>query len=147
MSTVPAVKAALVSLLTTALPSTQVIYGPATSVTVTEDRLLTVGKVTGDRQFNSMTGQTTSERYTVELVASVDLAGTSQQAADELVLADYAAAELAIREYSGGSDLGLAASGVQQVLPTGEFELVEQADADGRHAAVRFSVAVIAQNT
>jgi hypothetical protein len=144
-STIPAVKAALVTVLAAALPNTQVIYGPSGAVTVTEDRLLTVGKVTGSRELDSMSLDTAAERYTVELVASVDLAGTSQQAADEMVLADYAAAEQAIREYPTGPNLGLGA-GVQ-VLPTGDFELAEQADADGRHAAVRFVVNVYAQTT
>lgn len=147
MSSIPAVKAKLVSLLTTALPNTQVIYGGTGTVTTTGPRILLIGRASGTRQPDSMSLDTSSEQYVIELVASVDLAGTSQQAADEMALDDYAAAELAIREYSGGGDLGLAASGVLSALPTGAFDLEEQADENGRHAAVRFGVAVIAQNT
>jgi hypothetical protein len=147
VSSIPAVKAALVSILSAALPDTQVIYGPSTAVTTTSSRILTVGRVTGRRESDSIGLATTREEYTVELVASVDLASTSQQSADELVLADYAAAELAIREYPAGPTLGLEAAGVLQAVPFGEFELSELADGDGRHAAVRFGVDVIAQNT
>jgi hypothetical protein len=147
-SSIPAVKAALVSVLTTALPSTQVIYGPSTAVTTTTGRILTVGRAVGIRELDSLAVGTAAERYTVELVCSVDIgAATSQQTADDLALADYATAEQAIREYSGGPDLGLAASGVLNLLPTGDFELAELADENGRHAAVRWSVAVYAQTT
>lgn len=144
-SSIPAVKAALVSVLAGALPDTQVIYGPKEAVTTTGPRILTVGRVVGSRELDSMSLDTSSESYTVDLVASVSLAGTSQQAADDLALADYAAAEVAVREYPGGPTLGLG-DGIR-VLPTGEFELAELADENGRHAAVRFSVRVYAQTT
>lgn len=149
MSTVPAVKAALVTLLTTTLPDTQVIYGPSTAVTTTKPRIVTVGKVTNaNRDLNTMGIDTTEERYTVDLAFSVDLPGAGTLAtAVSQVFADYAAAEIAIREYPAGPDLGLAASGVLRVLMTGDWESDEQADSDGAHAAVRCSVAVIAQNT
>jgi hypothetical protein len=143
VSTIPTVKAQLVSVLTAALPSTQIIYGPP--VPPLPPRVLAVGKAIGTRELDSLSLETTAEQYTVELIASVSLSGADQQAADELVLADYAAAELAIREHPSGPSLGL--SGTVHVLPTGEFELSEQADDNGRHAAVRFSVSVYAQNS
>ena len=149
MSTVPAVKSALVALLTSILADTQVIYGPKDAVTTTRPRITTVGKVTNaNRELNSMAIGTTEERYTVDLAFSVDLpgAGTLSTAVSQ-VFADYAAAEIAIREFSGGPDLGLAAQGVLQALPTGVWEFDEQADPDGSHAAIKSSVAVIAQNT
>jgi hypothetical protein len=108
VSSIPAVKAALVSILAAALPDTQVIYGPVDRGDYHIQRgCLTVRGVTGRRESDSIGLATTREEYTVELVASVDLASTSQQSADELVLADYAAAELAIREYPAGPTLGL----------------------------------------
>jgi hypothetical protein len=125
MSSVQAVKAQLVSILTTALPSTQVIYGPSSALSTAM----------------------TEERYTVDLTCSVDLPETDQTDATSVALADYTAAELAIREYVGGPPLGLEAQGVLSVFPTGEFELNELADSKGRHAVVRWSVSVIAENT
>ena len=149
MSTVPAVKAALVTLLTATLPSTQVIYGPVSAVTTTTGRIATVGKVTNaNRDLNTMTIDTTEERYTIDLAFSVDLPGAGNLAtAVTQVFADYTAAEVAIREFTGGPDLGLAAQGVLRALMTGDWESDEQADIEGSHAAVRCSVAVIATNT
>lgn len=146
MTSIPAVKAALVSVLTAALPNSQVIYGPVTAVTTTSGRILTVRGAIGTRELDSLSLLTTAEQYVLELVVSVDVqAGSSQQDATELALADYAAAELAIREHPTAPTLGLG-DGIK-VLPTGEFELSEQADSNGRHAAVRFGVQVYAQNT
>jgi hypothetical protein len=149
MTTIPVVLAALTTLGGTILTGWQAINGPPGSVTTTEDRLLFVGdeEIVGDRQFNSMTGQTTSERYTVPVALSVSLPGTDQLAADALALDAYKLFEVAIREYPGGSDLGLSAAGVQEALPTGEFRLTRRATDDGRHAAVRFFVQAKAQNT
>ncbi len=149
MSTIPAVLAALTTLGVATLPSSQVINGPRSTVTTTDDRLLIVGEevTAGRRDLDSMSIGTTSEQYEVSLAVSADVPGTDQTVADGQALADYAAMELAIREFSGGPNLGLAASGVLRVLPTGDFELKRIASADGRHAAVRFSVAVYAQNT
>ena len=139
-SSVAAVKAALVSVLTSALPDTQVIYGPVTAVSTTRPRVLTVGKATGRRDLDSLTLGSVAETYAVDLVCSVDLAGSVQQAADEAALSDWAVAEAAIR-----ADITLGLLGTVQAVPTGDFELLEQADAEGRHAAVRWSVLVYAQ--
>lgn len=143
-STIPAVKAKLVELAAETLTSSQIIYGPITAVTTTGPRIVTVGRVFGTRAFDSLDRGTASERYTVDLAVSVDLAGTDQQTADDQALADYAALEAAIREYPGG-DLGV--SGVLSADPTGEFELREAADDNGRHAVVVFTVLVLAQTT
>jgi hypothetical protein len=91
---------------------------------------------------------TTEERYTVELHFSVDVPGAGSLATAVIqVFADYTAAELAIREYAGGPDLGLSAQGVLRALMMGDWNLDEQADSNGSHAAIDSSVAVIAQNT
>jgi hypothetical protein len=144
-SSIPTVKAALVSVLAAALPSTQVIYGPVTAVTTTGSRVLTVGRAVGRREQDALGTTTASEQYTVELTNSVDIAGTSQQAADEQALADYVAARAAV---DADSTLGITSLATVQVLATGaDFELLELADDDGRHAAVRWSVSVYAQTT
>ena len=143
-STVPAVKAKLVEVAAATLGTSQIIYGPITAVTTTGPRIVTVGRVIGTRELDSLDRGTAIERYTVDLVVSVDLAGTDQQTADEQALADYAALEAAIREYPGGN-LGL--SEVMSVDPTGAFELREAADDNGRHAVVEFTVLVLAQTT
>ena len=145
MSTVSAVKTALVSLLTTACPDAQVIDGPPDASALNGVQIISVGRVSGTRELNSLSGSTSEERYVVDLVASVSLPGTEMQAPRDLAMDLYEAAELAIREYAGGANLGLG-DGIQ-ALPTGAFELDEQADENGRHAAVRFGVAVIATNT
>ncbi len=148
MSTsIPTVLAALVTLGQATLTGWQVINGPLGSVTTTTGRLLVVGEgdVTGRRDLDGMSLDTTLEAYVLSLVANVDLPGTDQQAADTLALAAYAAMETAVRGYPGGPTLGLP--GVVQALPTGDFALMRKADENGRHAAVRFTVAVLAQNT
>jgi hypothetical protein len=144
-SSIPAVKAALVTVLTAALPNTQVIYGPLASVTTTTGRTLTVGAVAGRRDLDSMSLDTAVEQYTVELNCYADLPGYDQQLADEQALADYATAEQAIREYAAGPTLGV--SGVVHILPLGDFALDEIADDTGRHARVRWSVSVYAQTS
>jgi hypothetical protein len=149
VSSIPAVLAALTTLGVATLLNSQVINGPRATVTTTDDRLLIVGEevTSGQRDLDSMAIGTTSEQYTVSLAVSADVPGTDQTAADALELAVFAAMELAIREYPGGPNLGLGAQGVLSVLPTGAFELKRIASADGRHAAVKWSVAVYAQNT
>ena len=147
-SSVAAVKAQLVAILAPALGSdTQVLYGSIASATTTGSQALTVGKVAGTRELRSLTRLSCHERYTVELVAAVSSSSAGQQEVDEAVMAIYELAEVTIRSYPGGSDLGLAASGVLKILPLGEFELVEQADENGWHAAVRFAADVVAQTT
>jgi hypothetical protein len=141
MTTIPTVKAALVALARTALPTSQAIYGPVTGVTTTGPRLVAVGQVTGTRELDALTLTTTLERYVITVAVSVDLPGTDQQTAEEMALADYAALEAAIR-----ADITLGLPGTVQVIPTGTFDLLEQADPDGRHAVVLFSVNVTAQN-
>jgi hypothetical protein len=150
VSSIPAVLAALKTLGDATLAGWQGINGPVGSVTTTAGNLFLVGDedVVADRQFDSMGIDTTSETYTVPIIVNADVsAGTDQQTADTLALDAYMLFERAIREYPAGPNLGLAASGVLQALPTGEFRLMRSADDQGRHAAVRFFVAIYAQNT
>jgi len=142
------VKDQLVKLFDQALPKSQVIYGPATAVSIVTDRFLTVGNIEGDGgTLDSFTGDTEQERYIVELIISVDLIGSDQQTCTEMAVADYYAAKRAIREYQTGFDLGIAPLGDIQILPTSRFTLQEQADKDGRHCMIKFGAAVVAQIT
>jgi len=145
-STVAAVKATLQSVLAAAVPDAQVIYGPRSGVTITTDLVMAIGRVTGTSVLDSMSVATREERYVVEVDVSASLRAVDQRDADDKALTAYAAAESAIRTFPG-SALGLEAAGVMSALPTGEFQLAELADEDGRHAAVRFGVAVYAQTT
>ena len=140
------VKNRLVEMFQQALPKSQVIYGPATAVSMVQDRFLTVGNIEGDGGIlDSFTGSTEQERYVVELTISVDLVGSDQQACTEMAISDYYAAKRALREYQTGFDLGIAPLGDIQILPTSRFVLNEVADKDGRHCMIKFGASVVAQ--
>lgn len=138
--TISTVKARLVEVLTAALPDTQVVYGPLSAVTTLKPRALSVGRAAGTREITSLSLTSAQERYTIDLLVSVALSGTSQQSADELALADYASAVDAI--VVAHPDLGLGAG--YTIVARSEFELVEVADDQGRAAQVWFAVAVTA---
>lgn len=137
MTSIAAVKDALVSLLDAALPDTQVLSGPV-DVTTLGSRVLEVGSESTPIQFDptNLTGTSIAATYTLTLTASVKLAGTSLSAAEDLALADFDAAVAAIQADETLSLLNVAASVV------GSGELVESAGASGRSAAVRFPVVV-----
>jgi len=159
MSTsVPAVKAALVTLLeatfaTDADPVT-VIYGPRGALTVTGDRLFTVGGANGTSDPDSLESDegTFAEDYVLDVVTSVDLPGAGdegQQQATEAALDLWTRARAAVKAVAG-RDLGLAASGVLLAAPSSGFTLAEQAgtqESPRRTAAVRWGVRVIAQRS
>lgn len=137
MTGIAAAKDALVTLLDAALPDTQVLTGPADVTTLTS-RVLEVGSESTPVQFDpsNLTGTSVTATYTLTLTASVSLAGTSLSAAEDLALADFAAAVAAIQS---GPSLGLWNVNASVV---GSGELVESAGANGRSAAVRFPVDV-----
>jgi hypothetical protein len=145
-STIGVVKAALVGKLAAALPNVQVIYGSSAGVTTRQDRVIVVGKTRGRRAPDSLGELSYSEDYTVEIVVSTSIGTSGMKPAEEVALADYADADAAIRSFTN-FDLGLGGYGVQHALPEGDFECFEQADGDGRHAAVRFTIHVLAQPT
>jgi hypothetical protein len=143
MTVIPAVKAALVTLATATLPASQVIYGPITAVTTTTGRLVSIGRVIGTRDLDSLSLGSTLERFTVDIAIYVDLPGPDsavQRMAEEQALSDYEDLVSAVLD-----DITLGLGNVS-ALPTGDFELREISDANGRHAAVTFSVSVVAQN-
>ncbi len=149
MSTIGAVLDALATLAAATLTDSQIINGPIGSVSVTKPRIVVIGDtpIVGERDLDSMSLSGTREEYDVPVTVSVDLAGADQGVADDEAMADYAALELAIREYTGGPNLGLSASGVRSALPLRQFQLERFSSSDGRSAAVKFFVHVYAQNT
>jgi hypothetical protein len=139
MTTIPAVKAALVTILTAALPNTQVVYGPGTSVTLLKQRFLIVGEsVTGQLTPTAMNNSTGTEQYTVDMLAVVSIPGTNAALADTQVLADFAAAIAAIQADSHLGGLNLNAS------VDGTFEMVPIDNEAGRACSIRFPVSVFA---
>lgn len=141
MSTVPAVKAALVSLFTAALPTAQVIYGPRGNVTITEDSVVEVGGVVGEVDAASMNLRE-HEDYVIEVTVSASISSGTQQAATEAADALWVAVKATIRNPPGGS---LSVSGVSSVQPIGEFEFTETPSSNDRNTAIRFGVRVQAQ--
>jgi len=144
VSTVDGVKAALVALFGSVLPSdVQVLYGPATVPTELADSVVTVGKVTGTSELDSLGVGTTGDDYTVEIIVSVTMpGGDTQQLATQTALGLWGTTRDAVLAHATG-DLGVA--GVLSAKPVGAWELTEYAGDFGRSAAIRWSVRVKAQ--
>lgn len=144
MSTIASVKAALVALARSALPTdVQTIYGPATTATTMADAVVTVGTVLGVSDLDSLSGSTTTEDYTVEVTLSVTLPGAdTQQTATEAALAYWLTLKAAVLAYPGRQ---LGVSGVMDAVPVGDFELTEYAGDFGRSAALKTAIRIKAQ--
>jgi hypothetical protein len=134
VTSIPAVKAELVSVLAAALTDTQVVYGDRRAVTVAGPRLLLVKGAQGRSDFSDLASASSVELYEIECEASGSIPGTLQQVADELALAVFDAAVAAINAH----DFVAA----QKVQATGSFVLTEEPTERGRSAAVKFYVAV-----
>lgn len=148
MSTVDAVITQLVAVFAAACPAAEVIDGPKDGASLYGQQLISVGaRVFGEEDTDTMGVGTTLEMYAVEIEVLVSLPGSNMQAARALVFSLTATCKQAVREYSGGPNLGLAASGVLQALPSGGFEFESRADGNGRHGQNKFVVNVKAQNT
>jgi transcriptional regulator GlxA family with amidase domain len=138
MSTVPAVKAALVALFAGNLPGAQVLYGPRGPLV--GPSIVEVGDVSGTVEQASLNAARVTERYVVEVIVSCTIDGPDvQQDATEAALALYGSAEVLVRS----TDLGVPGVVAHS---TGEFELAETAMAAGRNAAIRWGVAVHANS-
>jgi len=152
MTTIPAMRAALKSLLVTALQplSVQVIDGSPTSVTTLSGDVLLIGKVEGTRSAGSQNRIRTTTRnipfgtaqdeYTIECVISVSRPGAGEPT-DEVVIAD-AIFEAARDAIEGATD----PAGVFEVLPSGQFSMEPEADSNGRYVTVVFGVDVTARD-
>ena len=142
-STIAAVKSALVSTLSSALPSAQVIYGPRGAVTVTKPQIVVVGDVRGLHEVIGLSplGNDVAERYEVDIVVSVTLPGANtQQQATETALSLWESAR-AVIDSLNDSVTGIPA--VIGIRAIGEdWELTESADGNGRNAAVVFKCQV-----
>jgi hypothetical protein len=139
MSTIPAVKAALLTLFTAALPDAQVIYGPRGNAEFTKPSIVEVGGARGTIGTPSL-GLREDADYVIEVTISVTIPSGTQQAATEAADVLWAAAKATLRNPPGGS---LHMPGVS-VQPIGEFELTETPSPDGPNAAIRFGVHVLA---
>jgi hypothetical protein len=146
MSTVDAAVAALVAVAGVAAPSAQIIDGPIEGVTVTQDGVIVVGdtEIIGTAEFDSMSSTTTTENYVVPMVASVSLQDTSMSAARNAAVVLYETVKAAI---VADPTLGLGLGASFHGFPTGEWSVQQRAEGNGRNAAVRFGVAVMATNT
>lgn len=137
MTSIGAVKDALVEILAAACPSAQVIPGPA-DVTTLGNRAVVVGGETTpvDVQVTDLAGTSGTATYTLTITASVSLPGTDESKAEDMAAADFAASVAAIE---ADSSLGLADV---SATVSGAGELFETSGAAGRSAAVRFPVMV-----
>jgi hypothetical protein len=152
MSSVPAVRAALVELFTTALAAydVQVIKAPGTETTLMPINLI-LGRISGQRSAGSQNRIRTTTRnipfgtnqdeYTVELFLSISggLMDIAELEAQLDVI--FEAARTAVED---SDDLDI--SGVFEVLPTGEFEYEAGADANGRYVTIAWGVDVTARD-
>lgn len=139
MTTVSAAKTALKALLVAALPSSQVIYGPASSVTTLGSRVVEVGgpetQVRYETDFN---GNPTLRTYVLPVTISVSQPGTDISTVEDLAEAD---AETAVTTIANNRSLGLSNL---RAKVDGNYVLMLKADETGRSAAVRFDVTIVA---
>jgi hypothetical protein len=137
VSTVGAVKSRLVTILTAALPNSQVVTGPV-DVTTLKPRAVEVGGASTPLQFDltSLDGRSGTELYTLTLTFSVSLSGTDLTPAEDLAIADFVAAVVAIR---ADPSLGIANLNATCM---GAGELIESATPTARSAAVRAPVEI-----
>lgn len=151
MSTIPAVRAALVSLLVAALPDVQVIDGSPVGPTTLSQDVLMIGRVSGQRSAGSQNRIRTTTRnvpfgtsqdeYTVEFVISVSRPGAGETT-NVMTIADNIF-EDARQAIEATDDLDV--DGVYEALPTGEFEFNPTADSNGRYVTVAWGLDVTAR--
>jgi hypothetical protein len=146
MSSVDDAVTALVSLFSTVAPAAQIIDGPIEGVTIVEQQVVVVGdgEIPGIAEFDSMSTTTTTEDYIIPVVASVSIPGYNMQAAREARTALYETLKSAVLS---NPSLGTGLGGSLQGFPTGEFRFQQLPTENGRNAAVRFGIKVMATNT
>ena len=137
MSSIGAVKAALVTILQAALPDSQVVPGPI-DVTTLGPRVLEVGGASTPLLFDvtDMAGLSGTETYALILTVSVSSPATALAVPEDTACGDFIAAVAAIR---ANPSLGLTAL---NATCTGEGELVDSSTSSARAAAVRFPVEI-----
>jgi len=156
MTTHPAIRAALVTLLETTFatwdPIVQVVDGSPVGVTTLGPDLLIIGAMRGVRSAGSQNRIRTTTRnipfgtsqdeYTVDLIISVSRAMPGEttdvmQRADDI----FEAARDAIE---ATDDLDV--TGVYEALPTGDFEFDPISDSNGRYVTVSWGLDVTARD-
>lgn len=135
MSSIPAVEAALVEVLTAALPEVQVIDASRDSVSVTKSAILTFGDVQGVREFTDMANAGGTEQYTIPWTIAKAVPGSAIPKAQVLDWFEAACVAINAHDFSAAAPNG-------RVKATGEFRFQTLADKDGREAAVKSSVEV-----
>ena len=154
MTTVPAVRAALKSVLEVALDAwnVQVVDGSPVAVTTLSPNVLLIGAVEGVRSAGSQNRIRTTTRnipfgsaqdeYTIVLVLSVSTAGPGEltdvlQTGDDI----FEAARQAIQDINEALITGLF-----ELLPTGSYDYDPEADSNGRYVTLTFGVDVTARD-
>lgn len=146
MSTVDAAITGLLTLFAAAAPAAQIIDGPIEGVSIVEPEVVVVGgeDIVGTSEFDSMSATTTTEQYDVPIIASVSLAGNSMSAARNAAIVFYETLKAAvIADPTLATGLGASF----QAWPTGDWSVQQRADENGRNAAYRWNVHVMATNT
>ena len=143
MSTVPAVLAALATLGVATLTSSQVINGPAGSVTTTTGRLLLIGDQDFDveDEFDSVAEVSTTEHYVVPCAIAADLSTPDQSVADAQAWADFAVFRLMV---AADPTLGLSGSYSLHAAVVGVKTFRRAATSEGRSSLIRFGIDVFA---
>lgn len=154
MSSVPAVRAALVTVLETALQplGVQVIDGSPVGPTMLGEDVLVIGRLEGQRSAGSQNRIRTTTRnipfgtsqdeYTVELILAVSRPMPGETTT-VMTIADGIFE--ATRDAIEASD-DLNVGGVYEALPTGSFEFNPEADSNGRYVTVTFGVDITARD-
>ena len=148
MSSVPAVYAELLELFTAALPDVQVVLVGETTLNPV---VLMIGKVEGVRSAGTQNRirsatrnlpfQTSQDEYSVEIFVSISRPGTDIMSVINEADAVWETAREAV-EVTGDLDV----TGVYEALPTGDFEFIPEADANGRYVTVKFGLDVTARD-
>lgn len=154
MSSVPAVRAALKTLLAPVmLPfGVQVIDGSPVAVTTLDEDVLVIGRIEGVRSAGSQNRIRTTTRnipfgtsqdeYTVEMILAVSRPGPGETTA-VVTIADQIFE--AVRDAVEGSG-ALGVGGVFEALPTDSFAFEPNADSNGRYVTVTFGIDVTARD-
>lgn len=148
MSSVDAAVTALVSLFTTTAPppSVQVIDGPPDTASLMGQQVVAVGdqEITGTSEFDSYASVTMTEDYVIPVTISVSIPGSSMSVARNAAIGLYEILKAAVIAAPG---LGISSDGSFRAFPTDAWSLPQMADENGRNAAFRFGIRVIATNT
>jgi hypothetical protein len=146
MSSIDAAVTALVAVFATAAPGVQVIDGPPDVASVIGQQVIAVAdqEIIGISDFDSLAMTTMTEDYVIPVTVSVSIPGSSMSAARNAVIALYETLKAAVVANPG---LSISSDGSFRAFPVEGWSLPQMADENGRNAAFRFGIRVIATNT